>query len=107
MIPSEPIAQDPTRSPSYPQRVHIRERGQWQSLLQTWETKISVARRSTAASKPGSDRLLAQMSGARDQIADAVRRLPMETGDLYEEDKHKVEEAVEALKRVFLKFEAI
>jgi len=41
------------------------------------------------------------MLGARDQVFDAARRLPGETGELYEEDKHRLEEAVAALDRVF------
>ena len=45
------------------------------------------------------------MLGARDQVADAARRLPMETGDLYEEDKHRLEAGVAALDRVFQKWE--
>ena len=41
------------------------------------------------------------MLGARDQVADAVKRLPLETGHLYEEDRHRAEEAVAALDRLF------
>jgi hypothetical protein len=40
------------------------------------------------------------MLGARDQIADAARRLPGEVGELYEEDRHRLEEAVAALDRL-------
>ena len=40
------------------------------------------------------------MLGARDQIAEAVRRLPMEVGGLYEEDRHRLDEAVAALERL-------
>jgi len=47
------------------------------------------------------ERMLHQMQGARDQIADSVRRLPMETYDLYEEDRHRLDEAVAALDRLF------
>jgi hypothetical protein len=51
------------------------------------------------------ERLYAQMLGARDQVADAARRLPMETGDLYAEDKHRLEAGVAALDRIFQKWE--
>jgi hypothetical protein len=46
------------------------------------------------------DRLFAQMLGARDQVADCARRIPGETGGLYEEDHHRLEEALAALDRV-------
>lgn len=107
--PAKPA--DPRRSPSYPQRVHIRERGQWQAILAKWEGLIEGARRKHAAlgnspEKPQYDRMLAQMAGARDQIADAVARLPMEVGEMYEEDKHRVETAEAALGRLFARWDA-
>jgi hypothetical protein len=46
------------------------------------------------------------MLGACDQVADAVRRLPKETGELYEEDRHRLEEAVAALDRVLARWNA-
>jgi hypothetical protein len=51
--------------------------------------------------------MLHQMQGARDQIADAVRRLPMETDDLYEEDRHRLDEAVAALNRLFERWDTL
>ena len=53
------------------------------------------------------ERMLHQMQGARDQVADAVRRLPMETNDLYEEDRHRLEEAVAALTRLFERWNSL
>lgn len=94
-----PTDQDPRRSPSYPQRAHIRERAHWQSVLNAWDEKIAAARPRVGAS-PDANRIFGQMAGARDQIADAVRRMPMEVGDMYEEDKHRLEEAVAALERL-------
>jgi hypothetical protein len=41
------------------------------------------------------------MLGARDQISEAVRRLPMEVGHMYEDDKLRLEEAEAALERLF------
>ena len=52
------------------------------------------------ARRAGLERLYFQMLGARDQVAEAVRRLPLETGDLYDEDKERYEEAVAAFERV-------
>ncbi len=90
---------DPLRNPSYPQRVHIREKGQWQAVLSEWDGKIEAAR-ARLGSDASAIREFARMSGARDQIADSVRRLPMEVGEMYAEDKHRLEEAVAALERM-------
>jgi hypothetical protein len=94
------------RNPSYPQRVHVRERAQWQAVLDNWESRIAAARAdlARAGGDPGRARLFAQMLGARDQIADAVRRLPQEVGDLYHEDQHRFDEAVAALERLFARW---
>ena len=102
-VRTQPVS--PLKNPSYPQRIHLSERAHWQEVLRSCETKIAEARRKLDAVKPGPERAErershAQMLGARDQVADAVRRLPMETGDLYAEDRHRVEEAVAALERV-------
>ena len=97
-----PTDRDPRRNPSYPQRVHIGERAHWQSILASWDQKIAEAQ-ARGSNGEESSRAFVQMSGARDQIADAVKRLPMEIGALYEEDKHKLEEAVAALERLMAK----
>ncbi len=101
-----PKAVDPRRSPSYPQRVHIRERAEWQALLQSWEVRIAEARGQlpAKADRAAAEKLYAQMLGARDQIADAVKRLPMEVGSLYDEDRHRVAEAVAAMERLFTRW---
>ena len=96
---------DPKKNPTYPGRQHLREKPHWQSVLRQAEDQIApyLQRLGVATNSPDLpkyERLYAQMCGARDQIADAVRRLPGETGDLYEEDKHRVEEAVAALDRL-------
>ena len=91
---------DPRRSPTYPQRVHIRERAHWQAVLDSWDQKIAAARQSSKLSGDAASIAFARMAGARDQIADAARRLPMEVGEMYEEDKHRLEEAVAALERL-------
>jgi exonuclease VII small subunit len=101
---------DPWKNPSYPQRVHIHERAHWQGLLEQCEERIARARTKlnvvgNSPNRAAFERLFAQMLGARDQVADAARRLPMETGDLYEEDKHRLEAGVAALDRVLKKWE--
>jgi hypothetical protein len=97
---------DPRRSPSYPQRVHIRERAQWQALLKSWEDRIAEAGRQLPSrpDRAQAERAYAQMLGARDQIADAARRLPMEVGGLYDEDRQRLDEAVAALERLFARW---
>ncbi len=101
----------PLKNPSYPQRIHLNERPHWESVLRTCEQRITTAKQKLDVLGPGPDRvaferLYSQMLGARDQVADAVRRLPMETGDLYEEDKHRLEEAVKSLDRVFKRWDS-
>jgi hypothetical protein len=90
------------KNPSYPRRVHVRERAQLRGTLDHWDERIEQARAQLVAgnSDPARQRLFAQMLGARDQIADAVRRMPMETGGLYDEDRSRLEQAVAALERL-------
>jgi hypothetical protein len=109
---SQPVSVDPRKNPSYPQRVHVHERAHWQQALAQCEEKIAatVPKLSALNSNPkraAFERLFAQMLGCRDQVADAARRLPMETGDLYEEDKHRLEEAVAALDRIVKKWDTL
>ncbi len=103
-VPAQP--KSPLKSPSYPQRVHIRERAKWEAVLKGWDQKIAVASRAlaTSADRPAAEKSYAQMLGARDQIADAVARLPMEVGEMYHEDQHRLEEAVAALERLFARW---
>jgi hypothetical protein len=102
-VRTQPV--DPLKNPSYPQRAHIHERAKWEAVLKNCEDQVGAARRKLAVlgNRPNRarlERLYVQMLGARDQVADAARRLPGETGDLYEEDHHRLEEAVVALDRV-------
>ena len=96
---------DPKRNPSYPARQHLHEKAEWQSILARAVAQVApfTQRLSVIGNDPKRatfERLHSQMLGACDQIADAIRRLPGETGDLYEEDKHRVDEAVIALDRL-------
>ena len=112
LTPARTQPVDPLKNPAYPQRVHIHERAHWQGVLDSCEQRIAAARLKHdpggpgAPDRPGFDRLHAQMLGARDQVADAARRLPGETGDLYEEDRHRLEDAVSALDRVLRVWES-
>ncbi|MGA2702561.1 MAG: hypothetical protein ABSH35_15890 [Isosphaeraceae bacterium] len=110
--PSSPPACDPFRNPSYPQRTHFAERPQLEETLRSWEQKISnVTGKLTAlGDHPGCatyERLFHQMQGARDQMAEAVRRLPLETGALYEEDRERFEAAAAALGRLFQSWDGV
>ena len=102
--PGDPLH---AKSPSYPRRVHVDERGELRRCSAAGRGKIAEARASSTCSAtvgrpcPASSGLYAQMLGARDQVAEAVRRMPIEAGCLYEEDKHRLHEAVAALERLF------
>ena len=50
-------------------------------------------------------RLYHQLLGVRDQIAECVRRMPLEAGELYKEDKERFEHATAALERVWQRWE--
>jgi hypothetical protein len=102
---------NPVRNPSYPQREHFTERKPLEEKLREWDEKIAAIGRKLAAmgSHPNRDtygRLYHQMQGARDQMAEAVRRLPLETGTLYEEDRERLAIAEAALSRVMQRWEA-
>lgn len=101
--PGDPLH---ARSPSYPRRIHVDERAELEAMLRGWEGRIGQARAKLDVlganpDRPRYERTYAQMLGARDQIAEAVRRMPMEVGGLYEEDRHRLDEAVAALERLF------
>ena len=109
---SSPDAANSFRNPSYPQRSHFGERPQLEETLRSWEQKISsVTGKLTALDNhPGRatcERLFHQMQGACDQMADAVRRMPLETGALHEEDRERFEAAAAALGRLFQSWDGV
>ena len=110
--PAHPsVTPNPLKNPAYPQRIHIGERAHWQGILASCDSRIATAKQTltdltNSPSKAALERLYAQMLGARDQVYESARRLPGETGELYEEDKHRLEEAVLALDRVFIRWDA-
>jgi hypothetical protein len=96
---------DPNHSPTYPQRVHLHERGQLEEALRSCDQRLGAALQklnvlANHAEKPRFVRLYQQMQGARDQVAEAVRRLPLEAGGLYHEDLERFQNAMEAMERI-------
>jgi hypothetical protein len=96
---------DPYHNPTYPQRVHILERPELEKALRSCEERIVPVIKKLSAlgnhpNRPTFERLYHQLLGARDQVAEAVRRIPLETGGLYREDKERFEQALAAFDRV-------
>ncbi len=96
---------NPFQNPSYPKRVHVLERAQLEQSLRSCDERMSpVLRKLNAlgnhADRSTYERLYHQLLGARDQVAEAVRRLPLETGGLYHEDKERYEQALAAFDRI-------
>jgi len=104
-------ALNPFKSPSYPPRTHLLERGALEERLRSCDERILAAEQklSTLGSdhrRADFERIYHQMVGARDQVAEAVRRLPMETGALYDEDKERYEQALQAFDRAWRRWDA-
>jgi len=97
--------QNPFKSPSYPQRIHLGERQPLLDLLKSCEDRLGTFRQKLDvlgknAERTHYERLFLQLQGARDQVADVVRRMPLEAGSLYHEDREKLQAASEAFDRV-------
>jgi hypothetical protein len=110
--PAGSPALNPYKSPTYPQRRHFGERGALEASLRGCEERIQAIRQKldTLGSHPqraAYERIYHQMLGARDQIAESVRRLPVETGSLYDEDKERYDQAVAACDRAYNRWEAM
>jgi hypothetical protein len=104
-------APNPFKNPSYPQRIHLSERTTLQEILRSCDERLGQVRQSLDAigdsgKRAASDRLFLQLQGARDQIADAVRRMPLEAGALYHEDQERLHVATEAFERLFKRWSA-
>jgi hypothetical protein len=99
------------KSPTYPVRTHFAERAELERQLGSIEARIQAVRRQLDAlgmrpDRSGPERYYFQMLGARDQVAEAVRRLPLETGALYEEDKERYVKALAAFERADRRWES-
>lgn len=102
----------PFKSPTYPVRNHFGERAALEQQLRSIDERIQAARRKldvmshNHADRPSLERIYFQMLGARDQVTEGVRRLPLETGALYDEDHERYAEAVAAFDRVYKRWES-
>jgi hypothetical protein len=100
------------RNPSYPQRTHLGERKLLEGKLCAWEGTIAEMGKKLIAlgshpQRATYERLFHQMQGARDQLAAAVRRMPTETGDLYDEDHHRMIVAEAALSGIRKRWDSV
>jgi hypothetical protein len=81
------------------------------ATLKSWDEKIAGVVRKLATLRPDQvnrasfDRAYHQMLGARDQMADAVRRMPLEAGALYAEDHERLKNAEAALVRLMARWD--
>jgi hypothetical protein len=103
-------ASEPYCNPSYPQRDHFSERARLEEALHTSQERATAARQKLEADgslmqNAEAVRLYHQLLGVRDQIAECARRMPLETGELYMEDKESFERAIGALERVWQRWE--
>jgi hypothetical protein len=101
---------DPFHNPSYPRRDHFLAKAKLEEAVRACEERIRSAGQtlSSAANDPRQAtfvRLYHQMLAARDQAATSARRMPLETGDLYEHDKERFEQAMAALDRLWQSWE--
>lgn len=103
---------EPFRNPSYPLRDHFSERAKLEEALRTCDDRITSARRlldakGNLAGNARGVRLYHQLLGVRDQIAECARRMPLETGSLYDEDQERFKQATAALARVWQRWEQL
>ncbi len=101
---------DPFHNPTYPVRDHILECAELEKAVRSCTDRVNSARQklNSVVNHPKQAsfvRLYLQMLGARDQLAEAARRMPLETGDLYHEDKERFEQALAALDRLWQSWE--
>lgn len=96
---------DSYRNPSYPQRVHLHERARLDEALRKCDERLNSALQklnvlANHAQKEVLVRLFHQLQGARDQVAEAARRMPLEVGGLYHEDEERFKQAMDAIERI-------
>jgi hypothetical protein len=101
---------DPFRNPSYPKRVHFPEREELGRVLASCEERLSTAvaklrDQPDQAKKSNLLRLYHQLQGARDQVAEGARRLPLEAAGLYHEDHERFQQATAAFERTWRQWE--
>jgi hypothetical protein len=96
---------DSYHNPSYPQRVHLHERARLDEALRKCDERLNSALQklnvlANHAQKEVLVRLFHQLQGARDQVAEAARRMPLEVGGLYHEDEERFKQAMDAIERI-------
>lgn len=96
---------DAYRNPSYPQRVHFADRTRLEAALGSCDERLSSALQklnvlANHAQKDLFVRFFHQLQGARDQIAEAAQRMPLEVGGLYREDEERFKQAMDAIERI-------
>jgi len=102
----------PEGNPTYPQRTHFGEKAALESTLRSWDEKIAgfagkLSVLGSGSERAGRERLFHQMMGARDQMAESVLRMPLETGSLYVEDGERLRNAEAALVRLTQRWEKV
>lgn len=103
--------ENPFKNPSYPQRIHLGEKETLVALLKSCEDRLTTFRQKLdvlgkSPERTSYEKLFLQLQGARDQVADVVRRMPLEAGHLYHEDREKLQAATEAFDRLAKKWSA-
>jgi hypothetical protein len=107
-----PRSTDPFQNPTYLVRDHFLERAELEQTVQACSERINSARQKLESvakhpQKASLVRLYFQMLGARDQLAESARRMPLETGTLYHEDKERYEQAKAALDRLWRNWDKV
>jgi hypothetical protein len=102
---------EPFRNPSYPTRDHFSERAQLEEALRIAAERVEAARGKLdvggAARTAEAVRLYHQLLGVHDQLAECARRMPLETGALYDEDQERFTQASAALERTWQRWEQL
>jgi hypothetical protein len=111
-VSSTPVPVSTDRNPSYPQRTHYAEKKALEEKLRSWQEKVAeMGKKLTSLGnhpiRATYVRLYFQMLGALDQMAEAVSRMPLEAGVLYDEDREKLRIAEAALALVFRRWDAV
>jgi hypothetical protein len=111
-IPSTPAAPpSPFKNPTYPQRIHYGERAALVDILRSCDERLEGFRKKLdvlgqSAERAAYERRFLQLQGARDQVADTIRRMPIEAGELYHEDRERLQAAIEAFDRIEARWSA-
>ena len=105
-------ALSPLKNPSYPARTHFGEMPALAARLKACDDKLAAVRKKAAlltshAKRAEYEKFVVQMQGARDQIADAVYRMPREAGALYEEDRERLEVAERSFAFLLRRWESV